>query len=716
LLEELDWPILLNVISSKMRIEKSKDILSQEIVKNWQDSMFLYSKVKRASQNAPIIDQLLTQLSPYDSLVISKLFSTINTFDLPDLDHVALFYNFFDTIRKSSVLSKFNNDNSFSFLTEFTDDFLNYFGQSIDHGQFLFHMIPGLRNATSELERIYFDILKLHKDNLSKSAYSELQNDELIFRDHRYCVAIYASSFDKKIGRIISHSNSGKTFYVEPHSFSKLNDSYQELLLKYEHIILQFKVETNRLLNLSKDSFLSIFNFILDLDVSRAKFLYSDKELVIPTFGSEKIELISLSHPLVDKPVSNDFVQDQSIQSLIVTGPNSSGKTIYLKSICLTLLMARYGIPLSCSSACIPLLGTLAYPSSSIQNIGEGTSSFVAEFDSLSNIFNEPGPRFIIWDEAFGNTSSRDATGLIISIVEHFNTTADSFFIISTHHDHLKILTKTMSNFSHCSTDPSFKFKVIKNFTSESNPFEALRNKRPNDPLLATIKGRAFEISSMNKDTLEEFYGDILKAEIERKNLYLNIKKSIISLEKFIQESELSFTERQKALIQLDKIKAEFIEKPPAQNTNQAALEIPTLPEINIEIGANYRSRSLGVPVKVVAAVKKGYECLAKGKRIVLPLEDLVDKSSSKSTVKINIQTAQEDGELTHDLRGKRREEFISAAERVIGYVILGKIPFAKIIFGKGDGALSLATRELEASYKDLHFDYSDDGGAVTIK
>lgn len=716
LLVELDWPNLIETISSKTRIGKSKQILTQESVNNWQDSETLYARVVYTNKHSSLIDPLLSNLASFDSLLLDRIFSTINLFELPDLDHVALFYNFYSAIGKSGILNRFKGNSLFKFVNDGTVEFLDYFGQSIENGQFLFHKIPGLKAASFELERIYFEILKLHRENISRINQNSIQNEELIYRDHRYCIAIHSNLYDKKIGRIISHSNSGKTFYVEPDSFAHLNDSYQALLLKYEHIILQFKVESNKLLNLGKDAFYSIFLFILELDISRAKYLYTAKELCIPLFGSNLIEISSLSHPLIEKSIPNDFRQEQDINSLIVTGPNSSGKTIYLKSICLTILMARFGVPLTCKSARLPYLDVLAYPSSSIQNIGEGTSSFVAEFDSLASIFEESGKSLIIWDEAFGNTSSRDATGLIISIVENFCLQKEALFIISTHHDHLKILTKSMDSFVHCSTDPSFRFKILPNFTSESNPFDALRNKRPDSLLLSKIKERAIEISHMKKDTLEEFYGRILSTENERKKLYIDLQNKILTLEKFIIDSEISFAERQSTQAQLDKIKVEFV------NTERPREEVATQTQENfessasVEIGATYKSRSLGIQVKVVSISKKGFECLAKGKRIVLPAEDLVEKSNVKPLIKINVQTSKEDGELTHDLRGNRRDEYLSSAERIVGYVLLGKIPFAKIIFGKGDGALSQATRELERNYNDLNFDYSEDGGSVTIK
>lgn len=709
LLNEIDWPSLTQLISSKYFLKELHPINYLAIAGSWEDSKKLYQELQTSRSMSHQIATLLVELSSFNHAVIKGLASTSYN-EIPDLDEIAQFCHFFNTAIKSDVIHHGLYQRIQDLELDSIKNLLQFFLPTTEKGKFLFHKIPGLEPVRKQLEVIYFQLNNELENAIQRELESILQNKNFVFRDSKYCVAISAERYEKKHGKIVSQSNTGRTFYVEPYRLEKLNAQYQSILEEFDNTISVFKYSTLELLKRSQEDCLYFILFLSKIDSLNAKDNFTKSATTIPRFDNSKLLVKLAKHPLIVDAVPNTI--DPSTPNTLISGANSSGKTVYLKTICLCFLMARCGIPLTASEAIIPEVDYLIYPTASHQQILQGTSSFIAEFDTLEKAFQADGSKIIIWDEAFGNTSSQNASALILSIVEQFSVSKNVIFFISTHHDQLKTLAKNINSFSLLSTDPDFKYGLIKNLTSLSNPTDAIKRIRPNSQLLPAIESKYLSYSNLNKDFLENFYKELLEKEKTNRELLKAMEVEIKVLRDEISNSQMSLSEKQKYHSKLNKI--ETIQPLNTESVNLDS-NTPSLLE-NIELNSFYTSRSLGIQVKVIASHKKGFECLAKGKRIVLPTDDLISKhSSQKNSVKIEF-ISEGDQSFRHDLRGMRRDDFYNEAEKIIGSIVTGRIGYAEIIHGKGNGVLIEAIRQLQKEYSDLEFKFADDLGSVTIK
>ena len=188
------------------------------------------------------------------------------------------------------------------------------------------------------------------------------------------------------------------------------------ILIKFLIIIIIYhinRIELNLSTNLQNHlEYLYIATqMILDLDEYHARYKFSSYlNLSEPIISKDmQIKLYAAFHPLIENPVKNDIIIEQTKHGLIISGPNTGGKTATLKTLALTQMFLRYGLFIPCDHGEIYLYDKTFYFGNDGQNLEQGLSSFSAEVENYSSLIDHIGPsNLILIDEIFNSTTSED--------------------------------------------------------------------------------------------------------------------------------------------------------------------------------------------------------------------------------------------------------------------------------------------------------------------
>ena len=190
---------------------------------------------------------------------------------------------------------------------------------------------------------------------------------------------------------------------------------------------------------------------------------------VFPAIGEDKLSLEGLYHPLIKNPVRNDFTAVKNV--ILLTGPNMSGKSTFLKAVSLCIYLGHQGLAIPASKAAMPFFSTISAAINLTDNIVSGYSHFMSEIVALKNVLTEATKDkrcFAVFDELFRGTNIEDALEISTATIKGLSKFPSSLFIISTHLHQLKDLEEIKTNkvatyFIECvlnGNNPAFTYKL----------------------------------------------------------------------------------------------------------------------------------------------------------------------------------------------------------------------------------------------------------------
>lgn len=413
-------------------------------------------------------------------------------------------------------------------------------------------------NASSKLSSIRRQAKKLEQEIRDKlnsfihsSTYSKYIMEPIItIRENRYVLPIKEEYKSQVKGFIHDVSSSGSTVFIEPISVFDLNSEISNLKIEEEIEIERILAELSSMLYDYTESMKSNISTLGDLDLVFAKASYSlDIDGICPKINDEKfVDFKSARHPLIDKnvvvPIDISIGKDYSC--LVITGPNTGGKTVALKTTGLLLLMAYSGIyiPVKEGSS-IYVFDNIFVDIGDEQSIQENLSTFSSHISNIVEITNNvTSNSLVLVDELGSGTDPIEGANLAISILEYLYK-ANSITICTTHYQELK---------NYCLTH--------KGFQNASFEFD-LDNLKPTYKLLIGIPGKSNAFAISKKLGLNE---EILKSA---SNLMKSQDVSIEELMKNIYDSKLAI-EREKEKIEKNSNQIEALRKSlEIQNNNQ---------------------------------------------------------------------------------------------------------------------------------------------------
>ena len=309
---------------------------------------------------------------------------------------------------------------------------------------------PELSRIRREQERQQRVIEESLRAALRKlSAENATQDDVITIRGERFVIPVRAELKRRVTGVIHGASSSGQTVYVEPLETIEQNNELVRLIEEEQAEIHRIFVALTRQVAGYALSLVEGARVLALVDslLARARFARDLDHSVVPTFGRDLLEIQSGRHPLLEKrlranggktvPLNLELTADE--RQLIISGPNTGGKTVALKTTALLAMMAQAGIPVPAASASFPVFTAFLADIGDAQSIEAALSTFSAHITNLDRISRLADTHsLVLLDELGSSTDPEEGAALAVAVAHHF-LKAGAWSLISTHHTSLKV-------------------------------------------------------------------------------------------------------------------------------------------------------------------------------------------------------------------------------------------------------------------------------------
>jgi DNA mismatch repair protein MutS2 len=316
--------------------------------------------------------------------------------------------------------------------------------------------------ASSELARIRREIEKqkrhiqesLHKYLNRLSEGGIVQDEVVTIRGERFVIPIKTEQKRRVDGVVHGVSSSGQTVFVEPLETIEQNNELVKLLEDEQEEILRILREMTTKVAQYADAILAAVDTLAELELQFAKARYAqDYACATVAFTSRDLLLDSARHPLLDRnfrargqkvvPLTLELGHPDDSgapqMQLVITGPNTGGKTVTLKTVGLLALMAQAGVPVPADRAQLPVFDAVLADIGDYQSIEQNLSTFSAHVTNIDSISRTATAQsLVLLDELGSATDPEEGAALAVAIADHFRKVG-AMTIVSTHHTSLKV-------------------------------------------------------------------------------------------------------------------------------------------------------------------------------------------------------------------------------------------------------------------------------------
>jgi len=403
--------------------------------------------------------------------------------------------------------------------------------------------------ASRELSHLRMQItkkteeMKQKADQLMRSNKEAMADSFSTYRNGRLCLPVKKEYKYKIPGSVIDKSATGSTFFVEPVGVANIHDEIALLRIGEENEVYRILYTLTAMVADAEDIMTENIRMMEKLDyiLSKGK-LSIDMVACEPVITLERsIILKDARHPLMDKSVSVplQFELGGDVRGIVITGPNTGGKTVAIKTVMLNSLMAQCGLHVTCESAKICMNSNYLCDIGDGQNISENLSTFSAHIKNVLEVLAEVDKdSLVIMDELGSGTDPAEGMGIAISILEELKDSGCNF-IVTTHYPEVKEYAKKAEGivnarmtFDKDSLLPTYQ--MIIGEAGESCAFYiADRLGMPEKMLKVAIKAAygkeaAKKFSSRNQNTIEKKkLSTIKKQKKNKKNVALEQEYNI---------------------------------------------------------------------------------------------------------------------------------------------------------------------------------------------
>jgi len=308
---------------------------------------------------------------------------------------------------------------------------------------------PELARIRRSIERLRVEVqavLERLLRHLSRDGV--LQDAVVTLRNDRFVIPVRAEEKRRVQGVVHGASSSGATVFLEPMETLPLNNELVELQDREFAEIQRILGEFSRKLRERRDDLVRATEILSELDLAFAKAEFARQyDACIPEFGSERaLELKDARHPLLEKtlraqrksPVPLSIELKPPKIMMIVSGPNTGGKTVALKTLGSAVLMAQAGIPVPAAEFKLPVFRRVLADIGDQQSIEANLSTFSAHVQNIQRMAEVASEKdMVLMDELGTSTEPNEGAALAVAILEHFRERG-SMTLVTTHHSRLK--------------------------------------------------------------------------------------------------------------------------------------------------------------------------------------------------------------------------------------------------------------------------------------
>ena len=608
--------------------------------------------------------------------------------------------------------------------------------------------LASIRRHMRSTEARVRDILqRLISSNQSKY----LQESIITIRSDRYVVPVKAEHKNAIPGLVHDVSSSGSTFFIEPMGVVKANNELRELAAREKKEIERILAELSAQCAAHKEDIGEDYTLLILLDTIFARGQLSLKmEASQPGLSERYLRLRGARHPLLDKKkaVANDLELGDRFDTLVITGPNTGGKTVTLKTLGLITLMAQCGLHIPAKSdSTVRVFRRVLSDIGDEQSIAQSLSTFSSHMTNIVGILKEAdGQTLILFDELGAGTDPVEGAALAAAVIESARELG-ALVAATTHYAELKVYAMTTPGVENASCEFNVDtlaptYRLVMGIPGKSNAFAISRrlglpeeiidraaarldaeNVRFEDVLTKLDQQR----QEMEKDRAEarrlklEMEQSAGKAREYRKRLEEErskvVEKAQAEARAIIQEardasdlalSELKELKKRQDLdgqqVNAGRAEARRLLNEAERSIGGAAQEPEAPPPTRpARAGDTVELVSMGTRASVLSVNKDGTLQLQAGILKITAKQDEVrvvegETQSQKEARRIvqraqhTLRAAAAPSEI--DLRGMMTDEAIAVLDRFLDTAMMGKLESVTIIHGKGTGAVRKAVRE----------------------
>lgn len=587
---------------------------------------------------------------------------------------------------------------------------------------------------------------------ISSPTYSKFLRESIVtIRDGRYVVPVKSECKNEIPGLVHDVSSSGGTFFIEPMQAVDANNALRELQIREQAEIERILAELSAEAASYAESINHNYNMLLAIDVifARAKLSFAMKAMEPEIRTDGKLELRNARHPLIDKhtvvPISVRLGTD--FDTLIITGPNTGGKTVTLKTMGLLTLMAECGLHIPADDGSyVSVFELVLADIGDEQSIEQSLSTFSAHMKNIVEIVAQcHNGSLVLFDELGAGTDPAEGAALAIALIEFCRKTGAKV-AATTHYAELKLYAMRTAGVTNASCEfdvqtlrptyrlligvpgksnafaisqrlglPEHIIKMAKDLVSENDQnFEDILNQL--EQQRQSMEQAKLEAERLRRETAEvrekseAYYAEIKK---ERDKA---VEKAKAEARLIIEDARRTANETYEELKQLrkqlrDVADAQGINERQAnlrRNLNEAESKLQEpkaqmdrpVPTREVQVGDTVELLKFGSRATVLALNRDGtYQLQAGIMKLVAKADEIyllenAPKTNAKTFMEKTaraLRSAPASSEL--DLRGMDSVEAIMVLDQFLDSAVMAKLPTARIIHGKGTGVLRKAVQ-----------------------
>lgn len=601
------------------------------------------------------------------------------------------------------------------------------------------HASPKLSEIRQEMNRINRRIKERLESIVRSSNNQKKLSDAIVtIRNGRQVIPVRSEYKQDFPGIVHDTSSSGQTFYIEPNSIVQLSTELSAVTHREQEEVERILYElTNEVAEY--DNALTYSTDVLsDLDVLMAKAKYGNRnKMVMPNVvNARTVDLPGAWHPLLpaDTVVKNNISFIGDTQTVIITGPNTGGKTVTLKTTGLIILMTQSGMMIpAAEGATISVFDEVFCDIGDEQSIEQSLSTFSSHMTNIVSILKEmTSNSFVMFDELGAGTDPSEGAALAMSILDRC-LEQNVMTMATTHYPELKAYSYNREHVMNASVEFDIEtlsptYRLLMGVPGKSNAFD-IAKKLGLSPSIIKHARQMIQMDDVEIDNMIKSLESNAKQMEDDRIFTEQLKLEVQSLHNDLKKNFDSYLAQKENLIERAKQDANKIVKDAEKEADEllktlrnlksnADIKENELIEKRSKLGEMYHETKIkadkkstkneviekGDHVKVLSYGQKGVILDVDGKEAIvqmgiikmkLPLDELEKEAPPKEDkIRVVPRSNRQTIKMELDLRGERYEDALIKLEQYLDQALLSNYEQVTIIHGKGTGALQKGVQQ----------------------
>lgn len=611
---------------------------------------------------------------------------------------------------------------------------------------------------------------KLESMIRSSSAQKMLSDSLITIRNDRFVIPVKQEYRGHYGGIIHDQSASGQTLFIEPQVIVQLNNQLQDIRIKEQVEIERILTELSAKTAEHEGELQTIVQVMANLDFIFAKARYG-KEIKgsKPSINHEgRIVLYKARHPLIplNDVVANDIILGKDYTAIVITGPNTGGKTVTLKTLGLCTLMAQAGLQIPAQDGSELAVFDAVYADiGDEQSIEQSLSTFSSHMVNIVDILNRvDGNSLVLFDELGAGTDPQEGAALAISILDEVHRRG-ARVVATTHYPELKAYGYNREGVLNASVEFDVEtlsptYKLLLGVPGRSNAFEISKRLGLNESVIEAARSHVSEDTNQIDKMIASLEESKRQAETEMHEAR-ELLKQAEKLHRDLQKQMMEFYEKKDVMLEKAREQAESLVDEAKKEADKVIRDLrkmrtekhaeikehelieakrrleeaaPEIKKTEKQNGKKTKTHTFmpGDEVKVLTFDQRGILVekvsdnewqvqigILKMKVKEKDMEYLSTPKQAETRPMAIVKGRDSHVKMELDLRGERYEDALLKVEKYIDDALLANYPRVSIIHGKGTGALRQGVQEYLRNHrqvKNIRFGEASEGGTgVTV-